>query len=97
MEVLGAGALLELGRALKRTRRLEEENTHLRGKGERPTFLGESRAMQPVKKLIERVAAASANVLITGEHGTGKEVVAVTLHALSSRSGRPMITVNTGG
>jgi DNA-binding NtrC family response regulator len=36
-------------------------------------------------------------VLITGEHGTGKEVVAQTLHALSSRSGRPMITVNTGG
>ncbi|HET9452620.1 MAG TPA: response regulator, partial [Aggregicoccus sp.] len=65
---------LELGRALKRTRRLEEENTHLRGKGERPAFLGESRAMVPVKKLIERVAPASANVLITGEHGTGKEV-----------------------
>ncbi len=88
---------LELGRALKRTRRLEEENTHLRGKGERPAFLGESRAMQPVKKLIERVASASANVLITGEHGTGKEVVARYLHAAAGRPNTPFVAVNAGG
>ena len=88
---------LELGRALKRTRRLEEENTHLRSKGERPAFLGESRAMLPVKKLIERVASSSANVLITGEHGTGKEVVARSLHALSGRAGTPFVAVNAGG
>jgi len=46
---------------------------------------------------MSRIGPSDANVLITGEHGTGKEVVALTLHALSSRSGRPMITVNTGG
>jgi DNA-binding NtrC family response regulator len=53
--------------------------------------------MQPLLTLLSRIGPSDANVLITGEHGTGKEVVALTLHALSSRSGRPMITVNTGG
>ncbi len=67
---------LELRRALRRSRRLEEENTHLRKGGERPSFLAESRAMQAVRRLVERVAPSGANVLITGEHGTGKEVVA---------------------
>jgi DNA-binding NtrC family response regulator len=53
--------------------------------------------MEPLLTLLSRIGPSDANVLITGEHGTGKEVVAQTLHALSSRSGRPMITVNTGG
>ena len=53
--------------------------------------------MQPVLELIERVAASDANVLITGEHGTGKEVVAQRLHAASHRATRPLITVNAGG
>src|SRR5438552_13762861 len=44
-----------------------------------------------------RVGPSDANVLITGEHGTGKEVVAQTLHALSSRASKPMVTVNVGG
>ena len=47
--------------------------------------------------LLSRIGPSDANVLITGEHGTGKEVVALTLHALSPRALRPMITVNTGG
>src|SRR6202041_3690934 len=50
-----------------------------------------------VMDLIARVGPADANVLITGEHGTGKEVVARTLYALSSRSTRPLVTVNAGG
>src|SRR3989441_12857735 len=44
-----------------------------------------------------QIGPSDANVLITGEHGTGKEVVAQTLHALSLRSGKPMVTVNAGG
>jgi DNA-binding NtrC family response regulator len=53
--------------------------------------------MQPVLELIARIGPSDANVLITGEHGTGKEVVAQTLHALSSRAGKAMVTVNAGG
>src|SRR5207248_4173302 len=44
-----------------------------------------------------RVGPSDANVLITGEHGTGKEVAAQTLHALSTRASKPMVTVNAGG
>jgi DNA-binding NtrC family response regulator len=87
---------LELGRALRRGARLEAENRVLRAEG-LPTLIAESPAMRPVLELAARVGPSDANVLITGEHGTGKEVVARTLHALSSRATRPMVTVNTGG
>jgi DNA-binding NtrC family response regulator len=87
---------VELGRARRSNLRLESENTRLRG-AEAPTLIAGSAAMQPVLELIERVAPSDANVLITGEHGTGKEVVAQWLHAASHRSARPMITVNAGG
>jgi DNA-binding NtrC family response regulator len=87
---------LELSRALKRASHLEAENRLLQAQG-RPTFIADSKAMQPVLELIARIGPSDANVLITGEHGTGKEVVARTLYALSSRSSRPMVTVNTGG
>ena len=53
--------------------------------------------MQPVLQLITRIAPSDANVLITGEHGTGKEVVARTIHALSERASNTMVTVNVGG
>ena len=53
--------------------------------------------MQPVLRLMERVGPSDANALITGEHGTGKEVVARWLHAASARSARPLVTVNLGG
>ena len=53
--------------------------------------------MQPVLDLISRVGPSDANVLITGEPGTGKEVVARTLHAISVRANKPMVTVNAGG
>ena len=87
---------IDLHRTLKRAERLEAENSLLRAQN-RPIFIAESKAMQPLLTLISRIGPSDANVLITGEHGTGKEVVAQTLHALSVRSGRPMITVNTGG
>jgi DNA-binding NtrC family response regulator len=50
-----------------------------------------------VLRLLERVGPSDANVLILGEHGTGKEVVARWLHASSSRAERPMVAVNLGG
>ncbi len=87
---------MELSRALRRGQRLEAENRLLRAEG-RPQLIAESRAMQSVRELIARVGPSEANVLITGEHGTGKEVVALTLHALSIRASKPMVTVNAGG
>ncbi|ABF86032.1 sigma-54 dependent DNA-binding response regulator [Myxococcus xanthus DK 1622] len=89
---------LELRRALKRSRRLEEENQHLRrGQGNQLAMVSESRSMQPVRRLIERVAPSGANVLVTGEHGTGKEVVARLIHGGSTRSERAFVAVNSGG
>jgi DNA-binding NtrC family response regulator len=87
---------VDLYRTMRRAERLEAENSLLRAQN-RPVFIAESKAMEPLLTLMSRIGPSDANVLITGEHGTGKEVVALTLHALSSRSGRPMITVNTGG
>ncbi len=87
---------VDLYRTMRRAERLEAENNLLRAQN-RPVFIAESKAMQPLLTLISRIGPSDANVLITGEHGTGKEVVAQTLHALSPRASRPMITVNTGG
>src|SRR5688500_2346257 len=53
--------------------------------------------MLPVLELIERVGPSEASVLITGENGTGKGLVARLLHAASPRAGRPLVTVNAGG
>ena len=60
-------------------------------------MIAESPAMQPVLQIIARVGPSDANVLITGESGTGKGLVAQALHAASQRAGRPFVTVNTGG
>jgi DNA-binding NtrC family response regulator len=87
---------VELSHALREGQRLEAENRLLRAEG-RPTLVAESGAMRPVLDMLARVGPSSANVLITGEHGTGKEVVARSLHALSDRASRPMVTVNAGG
>jgi DNA-binding NtrC family response regulator len=86
---------VELRRALQQAERLEAENRMLRAEG-RPEFFATAPAMQPVLEMITRVGPSDANVLITGEHGTGKEVVALTLHALSPRASRSMVAVNTG-
>jgi DNA-binding NtrC family response regulator len=85
-----------LGRALRHAERLEAENRVLRSDNV-PTLIAESAAMRPVLDLVRRVAPSDANVLVTGEHGTGKDVIARTLHALSPRTARSMITVNAGG
>ncbi|MFQ5530122.1 MAG: sigma-54-dependent transcriptional regulator [Gemmatimonadota bacterium] len=88
---------LELGRAVRKAQVLEAEVEILRTGADVPRMIAESKAMQPVLRLIEKVGPSDANVLITGEPGTGKEVVARWLHAISARGDRPLITVNTGG
>jgi DNA-binding NtrC family response regulator len=87
---------VELGRALRKSHRLELETRTLRKDG-LPELIAESPAMQPVLRLMERVGPSDANVLVLGEHGTGKEVVARWLHASSNRAERTMIAVNLGG
>jgi DNA-binding NtrC family response regulator len=87
---------VELHRALQHAERLAAENRLLNAQG-RPEFIATAPAMAPVLETITRIAPSDANVLVTGEHGTGKEVVARTIHALSLRASRPMIAVNTGG
>ena len=86
---------IELSQALRKSQRLEAENRLLRADG-RPVMIAESAAMRPVMDLIARVGPSDANVLITGEHGTGKEVVARTLHAVSALGPAPLVTVNAG-
>src|ERR1700683_3056894 len=86
---------VELHRALQRAARLEAENRLLRAEGP-PGFIASAPAMQSVLETLARVGPSDANVLITGEHGTGKEIVAQTLHALSARAPRPLVAVNTG-
>src|SRR5579872_2959528 len=87
---------VELHRALQEAERLTAENRLLNAQG-RPELIAAAPGMVPVLETITRIAPSDANVLITGEHGTGKDVVARTIHALSLRSARPLITVNTGG
>jgi len=86
---------VELHRVRLQAERLAAENRLLQAEG-RPQFIATAPAMQPLLAAMTRVGPSDANVLITGEHGTGKEVVAQTLHALSARASRPMIAVNTG-
>lgn len=87
---------LELRRALRRSRRLQEENARLHRR-DLPTFIAEAPSMLQVRETIERVAPSDATVLITGEHGTGKEVVASLLHRLSQRASKTLVTMNAGG
>ncbi|MEW6321150.1 MAG: sigma-54 dependent transcriptional regulator [Acidobacteriota bacterium] len=86
----------ELGRAIRRGRHLEAANRALVADGHSP-LLAVSAAMRPVQDVIARIGPSGANVLVTGENGTGKSLVAQALHAVSPRAGRPMVTVNAGG
>ena len=89
------GTQIELASALRRERKLEAENELLRGT--MPSLIAESPAMKPVIEMISRVAPSDANILITGENGTGKSLIARAIHALSPRTSHAMITVNMGG
>jgi len=86
----------ELHQALRRARQLELENRLLRAEG-MPDFIAGAPSMRPVLELIAQVGPSDANVLITGEHGTGKEIVSKLLHAASPRSRMALVAVNAGG
>ncbi|MFY9222527.1 MAG: sigma-54 dependent transcriptional regulator [Blastocatellia bacterium] len=89
---------IELGQALRKGQRLEAENQLLRNEGQNvPKLIAESATMKPILQIISRVGPSDANVLITGENGTGKGLVAQALHAVSSRSPKSLVTVNAGG
>ena len=87
---------IELSQALRKGQRLEAENSLLRGEG-LTKLIAESPAMQNVVQVISRVGPSDANILLLGENGTGKGVVARALHAVSGRASRPMVIVNSGG
>lgn len=78
--------------------RLHRENLELRkrleGQGNLDAFIGESRTVVELKKMIKRVAPSDSTVLITGESGTGKEIIAKSIHELSKRNGKPFVSIN---
>src|SRR3954466_670663 len=85
---------IDLGRALRRAANLERS---LQSDGARVELITEAPVMRPVLDLIRRVGPSDANVLIRGENGSGKGVVARALHAASRRAARPLVSVNAGG
>jgi DNA-binding NtrC family response regulator len=87
----------ELARALRRGQRLEAENRALRGDDGGPQLIAEAPAMRPLLDMISRVGPSDANILITGENGSGKGTVAQAVHRVSQRAEKPLVTVNAGG
>jgi DNA-binding NtrC family response regulator len=92
---------VELAAALRRGQRLEAENLTLRDSAadataNLPRVIAESQAMKTILKVVERIGPADANVLITGENGAGKEVIARALHTSSARSAKPLVSLNAG-
>ena len=91
---------IELGQALRKGAILEAENRILRDErneeNKPPTLIAESEAMRRVLDMVQRIGPSDANVLITGENGTGKDVVARTLHNLSPRATKEMVVINAG-
>jgi DNA-binding NtrC family response regulator len=87
---------VELANALRRGQRLEAENLTLRDSAKQPDIVAESAAMKSVLKIVERIGPADANVLITGENGVGKGVIARALHLTSARSAKPLVSLNAG-
>src|SRR5262249_21514809 len=86
---------VQLGRALHDARKLSEGTSRLQ-RAALPSLVAQSPSMKAVLEVVDRIGPSDANVLITGEHGTGKEVIARQLHAVSPRGGRPLVPVNAG-
>ena len=78
-------------KAMKRDARSESGTT-----AESPMFWGSSAAMKAIRKTLDKIAPTDATVLITGENGTGKDVLAREIHTHSLRSGKPMVAVDAG-
>ncbi len=89
-------AISRLARRALEQRRLVEENKTLRQKAKQATVVGRSAAVLEVFKQVARAAASDVPVLVTGETGTGKEMVARALHQRSARSSRPFLAVDCG-
>ncbi|MGH8203009.1 MAG: sigma-54-dependent transcriptional regulator, partial [Steroidobacteraceae bacterium] len=87
---------VQLAEARRRGRRLADENAILRGSGG-ADLVASSRAMQEVVRLARQVARSSASVLVTGEPGTGKSLLAKLIHDWSDRAEKSFISVNAGG
>jgi DNA-binding NtrC family response regulator len=87
---------VELSRALRRQQRLEAENRALKP-DTGPLLIADAPAMRPVMDIVHRVGPSEANVLITGENGTGKGTIAQAIHAASPRAARGLVTVNAAG
>src|SRR5438045_7183848 len=86
-----------LDRALSKARdarQLAVLQRQLRESGRLGDLVGGSKPMQDVMRIVEMAAPSSASVLITGETGSGKEIVARTLHKLSPRAGGPFVAIN---
>lgn len=92
------GSQVQLSRERRRTARLNEENRLLRNDSDFASgFVATAPSMQPVLEIIQRVAPTDANVLLLGENGTGKGIVASEIHRLSLRGEQGLIKVNMGG
>lgn len=91
-------AALKLRNSKKENTSLKEKNKSLKQQLNKPgqTIIGDSPAMKKVYDLVKKVAATDANILITGENGTGKEVIAREIHRLSNRSNELMVSVDMG-
>jgi DNA-binding NtrC family response regulator len=86
---------IALRRALREGERLAAANAAQQGGG--PALIAQSAAMRPVLEMVARVGPSDATVLITGENGTGKGLIAAALHSASPRASRPLVSVNMGG
>ncbi len=89
--LLTVGKALELRSITEENIRLKKELTHHFGA---PNIIGESKAMQAVFALLDKIGRTDSTILILGESGTGKELVASTIHYQSSRKDKPIIRVN---
>jgi DNA-binding NtrC family response regulator len=96
--IAGLKTALRLRQSRMKVKNLERDNQSLKEDLEKlhPVFIGESPAMQEILNSIRKVAPTDANVLITGENGTGKELVARMLHRESKRSGEVFVSVDLG-
>jgi len=91
-------AALRLRQSNQEVKKLRDREKNLKQEwnGEQRMIIGTSPAMEKVMQLVRKVAATDANVLITGENGTGKELVAREIHRKSERAGELMVTVDMG-
>ncbi|MBK8848149.1 MAG: sigma-54-dependent Fis family transcriptional regulator [Bacteroidetes bacterium] len=86
--------LITLRNALDKSTLITETKTLKRKLGKSTTMIGESTAILKIKDIIEKVAPTDARVLITGGNGTGKELVARSIHEKSQRTAAPLVEVN---